>query len=249
MSKPLPLISLLVFFSLFTKAQEDLHLRWQALISQVDAEGQLMNKYCPDFPFEALDKEGAHDAVEAWLNNHPNQALAFFETEEVGNLNPTKVHFGLEAPDAAGFNHSYWQWAQAAGLGIKDIRGFAPHFPVPQGEFQSESDVKAYDEVLQDWMRLYPKELERFLNNQALAAKNPYYKPTTIQDHGVVERFLLVPCPDELPARSEYNSGNPALDQERFDLALQHWYYVNDQEQYLELYDIESPHENLEGQK
>lgn len=249
MSKPLPLIALFLFLSSFAHSQEDLHLRWQALIYQVDIEGQLLNQHCPNFPTEAMDQAGAHAAVMLWLSNYPDEAIAFFETEEVARLNPSTVHFGLESPSSPGFNHPYWQWAESAGLSGKDIRGFAAHFPLPQASFDSEAEVKAYDLVLQDWMRLYPKELERFLNHSALAAKNPYYEPSSIQDHGVVERFLLIPCPEEMPLRNQYDSGNPALDQERFDLALQHWYYVNDQEKYLELYDVESPHENIEGQK
>lgn len=229
---------------------EDLGMRWQALINSVDLDQSQLSASCPGFPLGIVEMEPADagNAISTWLKAE-NEVDAFFAISEIKALNPAPGHFGIEMPDAPGVTHSYLQWIESSGMSLKDIRSFAPHFPMQNGQIENESDVEAYDEVLQDWMRLYPKELERFVNHPSLASKNPYYQPQEFQEHQSVERFLLMPCPDDKPERQDYASGNPAFDQERYELALQHWYYANDPDLYLELYDVESPHVPVEGSK
>lgn len=246
------LLTGLFFFSLNAQelTSEDLGMRWQALMNSIDIDQSELTASCPGFPATISDMEptAAGEQIQNWMASS-EEVNAFFELDAVKTINPAPGHFGIEMPDEPQTTHAYLQWIESTDLTIKDIRSFAPHYPLPNGSIENVSEVEAYDEVLQDWMRLYPKELERFLNQPDLAAKNPYYEPVEIMEHNSTERFLLVPCPELKPERQDYSSGNPAFDQERYELALQHWYYQNEPDQYLELYDIESPHTPVEGQK
>lgn len=224
-------------------------LRWNALISAVELSESEVQSTSPNFPIEALtDPTSASASVNAWLVAHENEAWALLETEEIAKLNPAPSSFGLSL-EGPGFNHPYLEWIESAGLSLLEVKSFAPHFPYPNEVIKTEEQVATYDIVFQDWSRLYQKELDRLLNNPALAAKNPYYEPVVIEDPQVAERFLLMKCPESYPRFTDYESGNPELDRERYELALRHWVYVNDPENYLDQYNVESPHQVIEGQK
>ena len=112
---------------------------------------------------------------------------------------------------------------------------------------QKDSDL--FETVLQDWMRLFPQEYEAFLNHEKLVALNPYYEGHI--DINVKEgtpRFTYMRVTRlNKPVMEDYESGNPDLDKERFELALEHWYFRYQPDLYVKLYEVEDYLIDTEG--
>jgi hypothetical protein len=243
---------LLVFAFTYSSAQTNFRTtdRWLALIDYSGISYEKLKSVAPHFPKTEIstDKQYADfkEKMEQWKTKYSKEVEAFLQIPELKKLNPSRVHLGLQKPEETRkFENSYWQWITAAGLGIEEVRTFAPHFPQPKITHDLAASEKIYDAVLQDWMKLYPNELEAMLNHPVLISQNKYYQPVKI-DAPVGEPFVLIEVNESFPQKSDYDSGNPEIDLLRYELAVQHWYFKYRPEEYATRYHQGNYHKNIE---
>lgn len=224
--------------------------RWLALIDYAGLKHENIKAAAPHFPKTDISNEKQYadfkEKLSQWKQKYAKEVEAFLAIPEIKKINPSRVHLGLqEAIEIRKFENSYWQWINAAGLSINDVRTFAPHFPQPKITSDLTRSEKIYDAVLQDWMKLYPAELEAFLNHPQLISQNKYYQPIKI-DVPVTEQFVLIEVNENFPQKNDFDSGNSELDNQRFELAVKHWYFKYKPDEYVTRYNVTNYHKNVE---
>lgn len=240
------------FATLFSFSQSNFRSqdRWLALIDYAGLKHESIKAAAPHFPTTDIKNEKQYadfkEKLAHWKSKHGKEVEAFLTIPEIKKLNPSRVHLGLqEAKEERKFENSYWQWIIAAGLSINDVRTFAPHFPEPKITSDLARSEKIYDAVLQDWMKLYPAELEAFLNHPQLVSQNKYYQPIKIEVP-VTEQFVLIEVGEHFPQKTDFDSGNENLDSLRYELAVKHWYFKYQPDEYVTRYNITNYHKNVE---
>jgi hypothetical protein len=245
---------LLGVFALSTSimAQENFRQqdRWLALIDYAQVKPETIKNAAPHFPKTDVSNEKSYkefvEKLAQWKKRHAPEVEALLAIPEIKKLNPSRVHLGLQqAVELRKFENSYWQWIQAAGLNADEVSVFAPNFPKPRITNDLDKSETVYDAALQDWMKLFPKEHEALLNHPKLIALKKEHQ-TVVVDAPVTEQFVLIEVKETMPLKADFDSGNAALDNLRFDLALKHWYFKYKPEEYLTKYNVTEYHKNVE---
>ncbi len=245
---------LLCAFTLSTSlvAQENFRQqdRWLALIDYAQVKPEAISKAAPHFPKTNVRNEKSYkeyaEKLKQWKKRYPSEVESLLAIAEIKQLNPSRVHLGLQqATDVRKFENSYWQWVQAAGLTANELNTFAPNFPKPRITDDLNKSEAVYDAALQDWMKLFPKEHETLLNHPQLVSLKKEHQ-TVVVDAPITEPFVLMEVKENIPQKSDYDSGNEALDNLRFDLAVKHWYFKYKPDEYLTRYNVTEYHKNVE---
>ncbi len=225
--------------------------RWLALIDFAQLKAEAIQNAAPHFPKTEVKDEKSYqqftEKLAQWKKKHSAEVEAFLSLPEIKKLNPSRVHLGLQqAVEPRKFENSYWQWITAAGLSASDIKAVAPNFPQPRITADLTQSERIYEAALQDWMKLFPKENEAVLNHPVLITLKKSHEPVFI-DASTAEAFTLMEITEQQPLRSDYDSGNKALDDVRYEMALKHWYFKFRTEEYLVKYNVQEYHKNVEG--
>lgn len=122
------------------------------------------------------------------------------------------------------------------GLSKSTLSQFAPHFPIPIANNFSEDYKVKYEAAISDWTKLFPKEVEWFINEPSLAKLNRFYQKESLTETGEEYKGLDVEK-GVYPEQSYYDSGNPTLDAVRLEMYLKNWYFTFDRENYFKRYE------------
>lgn len=218
----------LLFFSQYAQASSDIDNRWNALISFAKISKERLQTNCPNYK----------TPIDAWIKQHPNEVSAFLALDEVKKINPSLADLGLNVADfqANTFQNAYWSWFEKSGLSKITLTQYAPHFPVPiANDFSSVYKAK-YEAAISDWTKLFPKEVEWFINEPSLAKLNRFYQKESLIETGEEFKGLDVEK-GVYPEQSYYDSGNPTLDTVRLEMYLKNWYFTFDRENYFKRYE------------
>lgn len=213
---------------------------WQKLLDYADLDAETVRAACPNFPAEEPADDFEQRAAR-WSTDFPDEVDAFFALPAVDRLNVVRSQFGVETDDrrrARVFDHPYLQWIRAAGLTVKDVRAFAPHVPRPDVTGDATGDYRRFERALEDWMTLFPGEVEAMMNYPELVRLNPSYASyITIDNPAGEDAFYLLNPSSEKPVEADFDSGNPDLDRVRYEMYLKAWYYTFDTEEFYRIYE------------
>ncbi|MFN8309055.1 MAG: hypothetical protein U0T73_03755 [Chitinophagales bacterium] len=221
--------------------------KWIALIEFASISSQQMHKAAPHFPAYTNLNEAQQNAFQAqrkvWVTAFPNEVKAFLALPAVKQLNPSLVDLELKKENQEGprvFSNPFKKWVDRSGLTDKELKSLAPHFPQQlQGVTLDEAE-KQYSSALSDWMILYTKEYESLINHPKLTASNKNYNGyVTIESYATDSAYLILEPAAAEPQRADFNSGNQAFDDLRFQQYKKAWYYRNYKVKYFELYEPE----------
>ena len=241
-------------------AQENLTLKWSKFIESCQLNSNEIKRCCPSFPLELDDLEKPyHDNqldsnIFNWIENYPNEIQAFLDLEKVLGKNPALGHLGIAVgEDTLKFENSYLQWIAAGGISNLELSVIAPHFPKPRYDGRPEVDGEIYERALHDWMKIFSNELQKLLNHKKLKKLNPYFsEKSVIKTCEECEKFTFISVSKQRPVFSDFDSGNPELDNERFELATKHWYFRYSPGEFVKIYKVENfaiDHEQKPGTK
>lgn len=218
----------LLFFSQYAHASSELDGRWNALISFAKIPKESMQTNCPNFK----------TPVDVWIKQYPKEVSAFLALKEVKKVNPSLTDLGLNVTDfqTPVFQNTYWVWFQKSGLSQSTLTQRAPHFPIPVANDFSDVYKVKYEAAISDWMKLFPKEVEWFINEPNLAKLNRFYIKETLAETGEEFKGLDVEK-GVYPEQAYYESGNPKLDAIRLEMYLKNWYFTFDRENYFKRYE------------
>ncbi|MFN8278120.1 MAG: hypothetical protein U0T84_11610 [Chitinophagales bacterium] len=222
--------------------------RWIALIQFARLEAAQLHKAAPHFPTYTTvktDNQMLQFAAQrkAWMVAFPNEVGAFLKLEAIQKLNPSLVDLGLkkeneEAPKA--FSNPFMKWIERSGMSQAELSAVAPHFPKVNPVVAVAVAENQFAAALSDWMVLYVKEYEAILNHPKLTASNPYYREyITVQSYSTDSAYLVFEPGKVEPQPQAFQSGNPSLDQVRYEQYLKAWYYRYYKVGYFKKYDPE----------
>lgn len=239
-----------IFLSLILLASQLLYAgeqiqndKWLALLRYANIQFDEVKKQCPHFPFyDANTKDETFRIVRSeWQAKYGKEVTSFLAIDKIKKLNPSLVDLeikklGEESPRK--FENSYWNWVEASAISRASLTALAPHFPIPVVTEDLDNAEAIYQSAIEDWMILFPQEVSKLFNNEALVKLNPYHNSNP--NYKVVESklsFLALKTPTSLPTAISYYSGNELLDQARVLAYSKKWYWEQDRKSYYELYD------------
>lgn len=225
---------------------EDAKDKWYELIRYAGISAEDMNHTCahfPDMDKYSAEKKNMDDFTRkrsAWMEKYPNEVQAFLSLPRIQKLNPSLVDLGLkkEGQEILRFEHPYWNWVQASKFTDDEMKTVAAHFPKPLNSGNIAADEVIYESAIQDWMRLFPGEMKDLLTHpKMVATSHGASKEFKIYSPEGSEAFLVLKLANNYkPERDQYQSGNPELDQVRYDMYLKRWFYEYDRMEFYRVY-------------
>jgi|694.fasta_scaffold11829_12 hypothetical protein len=247
MKRSLLLLSFLLSFSAIIFAQSNtVPDKWLALVNYANLKYSEVKTQCPHFPFYDINTKDVDftSLRQAWQNKYSKEVSAFLAIPKIKNLNPSLVDLEIkklgEENTTVKFEHTYWNMFLKSGLSADEISKFAPHFPFPKNTNDINSDVILYDKVFTDFTVLFPKEFIAFMNNEKVRTGSKIYGEAFNMDlayEGDAYKSMYIEKVENKPERTNFDSGNPLLDQARYDATLKNWYFTYYRKDYYKIYD------------
>ena len=239
------ILSLLICFAvvLMNAQQADLPIKWRSLVLKANLEFQSLPGSIENIPSTIFEgqKPDSNDSesIQSWILNYPVEVSSFLAIQEIAQLNPARAHLGLRLVEQAYFEHSFLQWLEAAELTEQRMSLLAPHCPQPRKTGDPDFDLEIFDAALQDWMHIFPQEYQTLINEPGMKVINAFESGQYEigMCHGC-QRFTQMSVTSKEPVFGDYDSGNPRLDMERFELATKHWYFRYQPGQFVKKYEI-----------
>jgi len=221
--------------------------KWYELIQYAGIAAEDLKPICPHFPDMTkygYEKNNMQDFTQKrmnWMQKFPQEVQAFLDMPRIKKLNPSLVDLGLkkEGEETKQFEHPYWSWLQAAKLSESELKQVAPHFPKPMKSGNIDADISIYDLAINDWQRLFPKEMVALFNHPKMVAAsggfaNGKFATNAPADADAYKSLVL--ANNYKPTPEQFTSGNPELDKIRFEMYLKKWYDVYDRMEFYRIY-------------
>ena len=143
---------------------------------------------------------------------------------------PVKAQWAVG--DTPHFEHSFWQWVEAAHLSPGRMKTLCPHLPSPSHTGDVPADIRQFDQALTRWTILYQVEYEALVNAPEMTRLNPYY--TGFVQVYTYAAFTTAPITSVGAVVS--SSGDVNRDQLTTELSAQHWFFVFQPAEYQRRY-------------
>jgi len=206
-------------------------------------------------PADGMPIEAYVQARLDWLKNYPEELPALMNQPEVAKFNFSLADLGVNLEKPRVFTNGMLEIITAehhVGMSWDEILAVAPHFPKVKHTGDIDRDEWKYQEVLNDWMNIYPEEFHALLESpkfKAFRQKHGEYDLPTLRynpDMNVMAAHIWNHTAPPTP--EEFDSGNPELDAKRYAFAAQLYdYWYMDGFEYVKKYNITNYHVDLEN--
>lgn len=185
-----------------------------------------LRETAPHFPYHVEDNEVAKESLQEWAKNYPQEFIKFNEHPKYQNNKFYWYTFGIEVESEKideFLNDDLLRWIDIYHLSWTEVKKAAPNFPDIPNTGDKRQDAAKFNHQKVLWKELYADEY-----NYLMRLVYPDYNKEPSQG----PHFTSYSPTTQKPIWNDGAKQNRLV----YEMMLQHWYYMFDQDKYRELY-------------